>query len=96
MSELSANLAVGAGILLAGVAVILMLLGLISYSRLRHARLLWVAVAFLGFALEGAYLAWMAYDRRLDVAAGTAGEFPILAFGNLAIVIALYLAVLKR
>jgi hypothetical protein len=96
MATWSADLAVAAGILLGGVALLLAILGLVSFARLRATRLLFVSAAFLGFAGQGAYLAWLAYERRADLAAGTAGEFPILAVANLAIVLLLYLAVLKR
>lgn len=96
MSEVWANVAVAAGILLAGLSALLCVLGLLSYARLRHARLLWIALAFAAFAAQGAYLAWLAYERRADVAAQAAGEFPILTLGSLVIVVLLYLAVLKR
>lgn len=96
MADWAADLAVAAGILLAGIAILLAVLGLVSWRRLRAGRLLWVSAAFAGFAAEGAYLAWLAYERRADVAAGTAGEFPTLALANLGIVLCLYFAVLKR
>lgn len=96
MSEWMANVAVGAAILLAGLGLLLSLVAGLSFKRLGSARLLWVALAFLGLAVQGVYLAVLAYTRRADVAAGTAGEFPILAVANLVVVFLLYLAVLKR
>ncbi len=91
-----ADLAVGASLLLAGLSLMLAVVGWISAARLKSGRLAWVAIAFTGFAAEGTYLTQLAWDRRSDVAAGTAGEFPVLAIANLGIVIALYFSVLKR
>ncbi|MEA3191087.1 MAG: hypothetical protein QOD77_1669 [Thermoplasmata archaeon] len=96
MADWTADLAVAAGILLGGIALLLAVLGVVAWRRLRAGRLLWVSAAFAGFAAEGAYLAWLAYQRRADVAEGAAGEFPILALANLGIVLCLYVAVLKR
>jgi hypothetical protein len=93
---LAANLAVGAAILLAGVALLLAVVGIVAWRRLGNARLLWVTLAFLGFVAEGVALAWRAYDKRADIAAGGSPELLLLAVGNLAIVACLYLAVLKR
>lgn len=96
MSEWMANVAVGASVLLAGLGLLLAAVAWISFARLRSGRLAWVGLAFLGLAGQGIYLTLLSYERRADVAAGTAGEFPILAVTNLAIVLALYFAVLKR
>ncbi len=96
MSSEWANIAVAAAVLLCGLSLMLCVLGLTAYGRMRNAKLLFVSLAFLGFALQGAYLAWLAYQKRADVAAGSAGEFPILTVANLAIVTVLYMAVLKR
>lgn len=86
-----ANLAVGASVLLAGISLILAATGTVAYKRLQHPRLLWVAVAFALFAVEGAYLAWTSYQARADIT-----TWPVLPLLGLAIVAALYLAVLKR
>ncbi len=94
MGELLANAAVASGILLAGLSILLMVVGLISYSRVRHARLLGVAIAFGLFAAQGIYFAWDSYQRRAEIADGW-GPLPTLSLMNLGIVLVLYLAVLK-
>jgi hypothetical protein len=90
-----ANLAVGAAVLLGGVATLLFVVGLMSYMRLRHGRLLWVGFAFLLLALQGFYLAMLAYDDRAEIAGGDPGLVGLSVLG-LGIVLALYLAVMKR
>lgn len=90
-----ANLAVGAAILLCGVATLLFVVGLVSWLRLRHGRLLWVAVAFLFLAVQGVVLASLAYQDRAKIAAGDSSLTGLSVVG-LGIVLALYLAVLKR
>lgn len=90
-----ANLAVGAAVLLSGVATLLFVIGLVSYMRLRHGRLLWVGFAFLLLALQGIFLAKLAYDDRADIAGGDLGLTSLSVIG-LGIVLALYLAVMKR
>jgi drug/metabolite transporter (DMT)-like permease len=90
MSAFLANLSVGIGVTLAGVSILLMVLGLLAYQRLKHGRMLWLAVAFGLFAALGIINAVQAYQTRSNPAL-PAG--PIL---GLAIVFALYLAVLKR
>lgn len=94
MGALAANVAVGVAILLAGLSLLLMVVGLVSYARMRHPRLIWVTVAFAAFAAQGLYLAWDAFHRRADLAQQW-DALPTLAAVNLGIVIALYLAVLK-
>ncbi|MES2154323.1 MAG: hypothetical protein V4510_04230 [bacterium] len=96
MSGTWANVAVAAAILLAGLSTLLMVLGLVAFARVRSSKLLMIALAFAAFAAQGVYLAWLAYERRADVASGSAGEFPVLAVSSLAIVVLLYMAVLKR
>ena len=96
MSEWWANLAVAAGILLAGLSLLLAVVGLAAARRMHAGKLALVGVAFAGFCAQGVYLTWLAYSRRADVAAGGAGEFPILTLADLGIVLVLYLAVLKR
>ena len=96
MGELAANAAVAAGILLAGISFMLFVTGLIAWRRVGHARLLWVALAFLALCAQGIALAWVAYRDRAAIAAqqpGAALLFPLL---GLAVVLCLYLAVLKR
>lgn len=90
-----ANLAVGSAVLLCGLAALLFVVGLVSYLRIRHGRLLWVSLAFLFLAIQGFLLARLAYADRAAVAAGNS-SFTGLAFVGLGIVLALYLAVLKR
>lgn len=90
-----ANLAVGAAVLLSGVATLLFVVGLVSWLRLRHGRLLWVSLAFLFLAVQGVVLATLAYQGRSDIAAGDSSLTSLSVVG-LGIVLALYLAVLKR
>lgn len=90
-----ANLAVGAAVLLSGVATLLFAVGLLSWLRLRHGRLFWVSVAFLFLAVQGAVLATLAYQDRGAIAEGES-SLASLSIVGLGIVLALYLAVLKR
>jgi hypothetical protein len=90
-----ANLAVGAAVLLSGVATLLFVVGLVAWLRLRHGRLFWVSVAFLFLAVQGAVLARLAYAGRAEIAAGDSSLAGLSVVG-LGIVLALYLAVLKR
>lgn len=93
--EWLANLAVGAAVLLCGVALLLFAVGLVSYFRLRHGRLLWVAFAFLFLAVQGLVLAFLSYRERGSISDGDS-SLTSLPFVGLGIVLALYLAVLKR
>jgi hypothetical protein len=95
MSALLANVAIAAAIVLSGLSVLLLVVGLVSYFRLRHTRLLWVGIAFLLMAGQGIVLTVLAFKDRGAIAAGET-SFTSLAFVNLGIVLALYLAVLKR
>jgi hypothetical protein len=95
MSEAVANVAMAAAILLFAISLLLMTVGLVSYWRIRHLRLLWVSLAFLLFAGQGAYVTYLAYSDRAAIASGGSG-LPALTVVNLGIVLALYLAVLKR
>lgn len=95
MSALAANLAVASAVVLSGLSLLLLAVGLVSYARLRHGRLMWVCIAFLVMAGQGLYLTLLAYQDRAAIAAGDA-SITTLTFVNLGIVIALYLAVLKR
>lgn len=96
MGVLAANAAVAAGILLAGIALLLCVTGLVAWRRVGHARLLWVALAFLGLCAQGALLAWNAYAHRADVATQPAVQVLLFPLLGLAVVLCLYLAVLKR
>jgi len=94
--SVAANVAMGAAVLLTGLSLLLSVVGLVSWSRLRHPRLLWVSVAFALFAAQGVYLAERAYAARAEIqAAGLDGLLPTVTFLDLAIVLALYLAAWK-
>ncbi|MEK6976192.1 MAG: hypothetical protein AABY18_07605 [Candidatus Thermoplasmatota archaeon] len=95
MSALEANAAVAAGVILTGLSLLLLAVGVVSYTRLRHGRLLWVSVAFLVMAAQGLYLTVLAYKDRAAISGGDL-SLGALAVVNLGVVIALYLAVLKR
>ncbi len=95
MGALQANAAVAVGVLLTGLSLLLLVVGLTSYLRVRNTKLLWVSAAFLGFAGQGLYFVQDAYARRGELALSL-DAMPALAAVNLAIVVALYLAVLKR
>jgi hypothetical protein len=90
-----ANLAVGAAVLLGGIATILFVVGLLAYARLRNGKLLWVSIAFLFLAVQGIVLTALAYRDRGAIAGGDS-SFTGLALVGLGIVLALYFAVLKR
>ncbi len=96
MSVLGANAAVLVGILLCGFSAILAGVGFLTWRRVGHARLGWVTLAFVVFAIEGVALARDAYLRRGDIATHGWDALPMLALGNLVVVLALYMAVLKR
>lgn len=95
--SVSANVAVAAAVLLAGVGLLLFLVGLVTWWRLRHPRLLWVAVAFAFLCAQGVVLAQQAVRARGDVAeSGLSGLVPTTALLGLAVAVALYLAAWKR
>lgn len=94
MGAFVANLAVAAAVVLLGVSTLLFAVGLLSYWRLRHGRLLWVGLAFLFMAVQGAVLTWLTFRDRAGIADGES-SWPVLALVNLAIVLALYASVLK-
>lgn len=94
MGALAANLAVAAGILLAGISLTLFIVGLVAYFRVKHPRLLWVSIAFLGFLAQGVYVAVDAYQRRGELSQSW-DALPALGLVNLGIVLALYVAVLR-
>lgn len=95
MGAVQANLAVAVGVLLTGLSLLLLVVGSVSYWRVRNAKLLWVSLAFLGFAGQGLFFTLDAYARRGELARSL-DAMPALAAVNLGIVVALYLAVLKR
>ncbi|MHB8634252.1 MAG: hypothetical protein ACYDBQ_09875 [Thermoplasmatota archaeon] len=96
MGAALANAAVGAGVLLAGVALILAVVGVLSWRRIGHGRLLWVSLAFVGFVAEGCYLAYASYVDRAAIAASPSLQPLLLPALNVAIVLCLYVAVLRR
>lgn len=95
MSALQANLAILVAVLLAGISALLCIVGVMTWRRIGAGKLAWVAVAFGLFAAQGVYLARDAYMRRAALAEGW-DALPYLSLTNLAIVLALYVAVLKR
>lgn len=95
MGALQANAAAAVAVALTGLSLLLLVIGLASYQRVRNAKLLWVSAAFAGFAAKGVYFTVDAYRRRGELAADL-DAMPALAAADLAIVAALYLAVLKR
>ncbi len=90
MGAIEANIAVGAGVLLAGLSLLLASVGLLAYRRLGHTRLLWISLAFLGFLVQGILFTVEAVQNRGDQG------WPTMTLLNLAIVGALYIAVLRR
>lgn len=95
MSDVTANAAVAAAIILSGISLLLLAIGVISYTRLRHGRLLWICIAFFVMAVQGAVLTYLSYSDRGAIASGDLA-LPGLTAVNLGIVLALYFAVLKR
>lgn len=96
MSVLGANAAVLVGVLLAGFSALLAVVGCLTWRRVGHSRLGWVTLAFGVFFVEGIALTRDAYLRRGDIASNGWDALPLLALGNLVVVLALYMAVLKR
>ncbi len=96
MSALAANAAVLVGVLLAGFSALLTIVGILTWRRVGHPRLAWVSLAFLVFTIEGVALTRDAYLRRGTIAEAGWDALPMLALGNLVVVLALYMAVLKR
>lgn len=90
MSAALANLSLAVALLLSGISILLFGVAMLAYNRLRHGRMLWVGVAFLILALQGIWHGLEAYANRADP------EFPVLSMASLAVVLALYFAVLKR
>lgn len=95
MSALAANAAVAVAVLLCGISALLAVVGFLTYRRVGHGRLLWVAIAFAAFAIQGLVLARDFYVRRGELAQGW-DALAWVALANLGIVLALYMAVLKR
>lgn len=96
MAQWMADAAVGAAVLLAGVSLSLAVLGFLAWRRMGAGRLGLVALAFLGFAVEGVILARDAYLQRAAIAADEVAQPLLLPGLNLLIVLCLYVAVLKR
>lgn len=85
---LTLNVGVLLAILTAGIALMLVLVSLVSWSRLRSAKLLFAGGAFLVLALKGALWTWRGVvDRETDLPV-LALDFAILGF--------LYASVAKR
>lgn len=95
MGDLTPNLAVAAGVMLAGVSLLLCVVGLVSWRRVRAGRLAWIALAFAGFTLEGILLALNAYATRAQLADAPLWDALGLPGLNLLIVLCLYAAVLR-
>ncbi len=95
MSAIHANLAVLVAVLLCGLSLLLAAIGTLTWRRVGSGKLGWVAAAFALFALEGGFLIRDFVQRRLELSQSW-DALPWLALGNLAIVFALYMAVLKR
>lgn len=82
------NAAVLLAILVCGVSLMLLLVSVVSWSRLRSAKLLFAGGAFLVLALKGAFAAWQGIALRdLDLAP-VALDAAVLGF--------LYASVAKR
>lgn len=85
---LTLNVGVSLAIATAGIGLMLLLVSLVSWSRLRSAKLLFAGGAFLILALKGALWTWRGIvDRETDLPA-VALDFAILGF--------LYASVAKR
>lgn len=95
MAAFLAQFAITCAILLAGISLILLVVASFSYARLKGARLLAIAVAFALSLVQGILLIRLAYTERGAIADGAA-SIPLLAAVSLAMVMAIYLAVLKR
>jgi hypothetical protein len=96
MSPATANLTVAGAVLLTGLSLLLLLVGLVSYTRTKSARLGWVSLAFAAFTVQGFYLSIRSYRDRAEIAEGSAGPYPVLIFLDVLIVVFLYLAAVKR
>lgn len=96
MSDLVANLVVGAAILLAGVALLMAIVAFVSFRRLRAGRLAWIGMAFLVEAGAGVYLSMQSIQQRLALAESGPGVLGTVIGLNLAVVLCLYLAVAHR
>lgn len=94
MGALAANAAVAVAVLLTGLSLLLAVVAAVSYRRIGHGRLLGIAGAFAGFAVMGAWFSQDFWQRRGELAASW-DALAWLAVGDLAIVLLLYLAVLK-
>lgn len=66
MSAHLANLEAFLAVAVLGLALLLAVLGFISYRRIGHARILFISWGFLAFAVKGAYLLSAAWESRGD------------------------------
>ncbi len=91
MSSHEANFEVFSAVAVLGLALLLAGVALLSYHRLRHARALWIGVAFLVFAAKGAYLLRESWASR-----GSEGWLLPVAAADLLVLLLLYLALRIR
>ncbi|MGB0652437.1 MAG: hypothetical protein ACPGQL_04485 [Thermoplasmatota archaeon] len=90
MSAWLANLSVAAAVLLAGLSLLLAVVGFLAYRRVGHGRLGLVSLAFFLFFVQGVLATVDAVQDRADP------SLPAPTLLGLATVTVLYLAVLKR
>lgn len=84
---MNANVEMFAAIAVTGVGLLLALVSFVSWRRLRHPRALLIGLAFLAFALQGAWLVRESWRLR----AGEAWLLTVSVF-DLAVLVLLYLA----
>ena len=71
-----------------GIALMLLIVSVVSYARVRNWKLLFAGGAFLVLAIKGALWAWRSiYDKQADVPGATL---------DLAVLLFLYASVAKR
>ena len=80
MSAITLNLAVFFAILTFGFASMLALVSLVSAKRYGVRNLGWVAVAFVGLAVKGAYDSWVSAVQKEDNLVPAALDFIVLLF----------------
>jgi hypothetical protein len=87
-STLEANAAAFLAVLLLGVSALLLTVSGLSWSRLRHPRLLFVTAAFAILTAKGAFASWRALQ-------GAPGDLAALGL-DIVLVLLLYAGVAKR
>jgi hypothetical protein len=85
---LTLNVGVGLAVVTTGIALMLLLVSLVSFMRLRSAKLLFAGGAFLVLGARGALWTWRGVTERVTDLPTVALDFAVLAF--------LYLSVAKR